>query len=74
MEELYCPVCGDYLSKTVEWDEDGYLLVDIFCENCGEFDMTIHIDLKQSEFRRLKEGDKIERKAILKVIEYGELE
>ena len=36
--------------------------------------MTIHIDLKQSEFRRLKEGDKIERKAILKVIEYGELE
>ena len=63
MTELYCPVCEDYLSKTIEWDEEDYLLIDIFCENCGEFNMTIHIDLNHSEFEGLKEGDKVEEKS-----------
>lgn len=72
MNELICPVCGDYLSKTVEWGR-GKLNIEIFCEMCGEFDMLITINLSRSEFKKLKKNDKLERKAVIKVLEYGEL-
>ena len=72
MDELICPVCGDPLSKAVEWGR-GKLNIEIFCETCGEYDMLITINLSRSEFKRLKKNDKLERKAIIKVLEFGEI-
>ena len=70
---LICPVCNDFLSRIVEWRHDE-LVVDIFCEMCGEYNMVISIPLGEDEFPFLGEGEELKRIAKIKVVEYGSLE
>lgn len=71
--KLLCPVCDDFLSKVVEWRDDE-LIVDIFCEMCGEYNMVISIPLAEDEFPFLVEGEELDRIARIKVVEYGSSE
>ena len=53
-EKLLCPVCNSILSVLPRIEEDDEIKIDIFCEWCGEYSLTIHTGILVDDLEILR--------------------
>jgi len=63
-EKLLCPVCNEILSCLPRIEEDDEIKIDIFCEWCGEYSLTICTDIIVDDLEYLREPIVKEMKVI----------
>ena len=53
-EKLLCPVCNSILSVLTRIEEDDEIKIDIFCEFCGEYSLTIYTGISVDDLEVLR--------------------
>ena len=53
-EKLLCPVCNSILSVLPRIEEDNEIKIDIFCEFCGEYSLTIYTGISVNDLEVLR--------------------
>ena len=53
-EKLLCPVCNSILSVLPRIEEDNEIKIDIFCEFCGEYSLTIYTGISVDDLEVLR--------------------